>query len=99
LNRCHADGIGESGLLTLRPRGWLREPGFGPSAPPLTSGTPLGIARQGSNEANRIVPWNFTNCVALVYMQKLEQIDLMLGSVVLGVLVVVIINGIVWNIV
>lgn len=40
-----------------------------------------------------------TKCVALVYMQKLEQIDLMLGSVVLGVLVVVIINGIVWSIV
>jgi hypothetical protein len=54
---------------------------------------------RGKGRTKPTVPWNFTKCVALVYMQKLEQIDLMLGSVVLGVLVVVIINGIVWNIV
>jgi hypothetical protein len=32
-------------------------------------------------------------------MKKTEPLDLMLGSVVLGVLLAVIVNGIVWNIV
>lgn len=34
--------------------------------------------------------------MALVYMRK---VDLILGSIVLGILAVVIINGIIWNVV
>ena len=43
-----------------------------------------------------IVPRNISSRVALAYMNKM---DLKLGSVVLAVLLVVIINGIVWSVV
>jgi hypothetical protein len=47
-----------------------------------------------------IVPWNISECRALVCMQKSEpvQVDLLLGSAILAGLFVVIINGIVWNV-
>jgi hypothetical protein len=49
----------------------------------------------------RDAEWNFSSCLALANMKKLEPVptDLMLGSVILALLLVVIINGIVWNIV
>jgi hypothetical protein len=50
--------------------------------------------RQGSNEERSkcIVAWNFISCVALTNMHKM---DLMLGSVVVGLLLAVMITGIV----
>lgn len=62
----------------------------------VSGGTPLGIVRQGPNEelSNRIVPWNVSSCVVLVYMNKL---DLILGTSILAILAVIIINGIAWS--
>jgi hypothetical protein len=42
------------------------------------------------------IPWNVSSRVALGCMRRF---DLMLGSAILAVLVVVIINGIVWSVV
>ena len=52
--------------------------------------------RQKKSRPHSIVSWNLSSSVALVSMHK---VDLILGSIILGLFVVVALNGVIWSVV